>query len=182
LNTYTLDANVENLTFVGTGNFTGNGNSLDNIISGGAGADTLSGGAGNDVYFVGAGDVVNEQAGGGTDSIRTTLNTYTLGANVENLTFLGSGNFTGTGNALDNVISGGIGNDTLDGGAGSDILIGGLGTDTLRGGVGNDFYFVDNVPDVVVRWAKPEGHRFGQVRAPSQHARQTLRTLFRRGR
>ena len=153
LNTYTLDANVENLTFDGTGNFTGNGNSLDNIISGGAGADTLSGGAGNDVYFVGAGDVVNEQSGGGIDTIRTTLDTYTLGANVENLTFVGTGNFTGTGNALDNVISGGIGNDTLDGGAGDDILVGGAGADTLRGGVGNDVYVVDDAADVVVELA-----------------------------
>jgi hypothetical protein len=33
---------------------------------------------------------------------------YTLSANVENMTFTGVGN-TGTGNALDNIITGGVG-------------------------------------------------------------------------
>ncbi len=37
---------------------------------------------------------------------------------VENLTYTGIVNFTGTGNALNNTIRGGIGNDTLNGGSG----------------------------------------------------------------
>ena len=80
--------------------------------------DTLIGGAGADTYNVSnAGDVITEAAGGGTDTVRTTLSSYTLGANVENLTFSGAaGNFAGTGNALVNTITGGTGNDTLDGG------------------------------------------------------------------
>ena len=43
----------------------------------------MTGLAGNDTYVVdAAGDVVNEAAGGGTDTVRTNLATYTLGTNV----------------------------------------------------------------------------------------------------
>ena len=37
----------------------------------------------------------------------TASTTFTLAANVENLTFTGVGNFTGTGNGSNNVITGG---------------------------------------------------------------------------
>ncbi|MFC0409466.1 Hint domain-containing protein [Roseomonas elaeocarpi] len=184
---YTLGANVENLTFVGTGTITGNGNELNNVITGNgtsnylsglAGADTLVGGAGNDTLDGGTGDdsmaggsgndtyytdsafdLVTEAAGEGTDTVVTTANLTTLTANVENLTFAGSGNFIGTGNDQDNTITGGSGNDRLDGGAGNDTLIGSGGSDTLDGGAGadsmvggssGDVYVVDNVGDVVV--------------------------------
>lgn len=178
---YTLSANVENLTYTGTAAFTGTGNSLNNVITGGAGndvidggagADTMIGGAGNDTYVVdNAGDVVTELAGGGTDQVRTTLATYTLTDNVENLTYLGGAAFVGTGNALDNVIVGGAaadtlsggagndtlmgggGNDTLIGGAGNDMLDGGTGADTMTGGDGNDTYVVDNAGDIVTELA-----------------------------
>ncbi|WP_367393568.1 peroxidase family protein [Pseudomonas sp. X4] len=148
LASYTLGANVENLTFTGAGNFTGTGNTLANTITGGAGNDLLNGGAGidrlvgglgNDTYVVdNAGDVVVEATAGGTDTVRATAASYTLGANVENLTYIGAGNFTGTGNGLANIITGAAGNDTLNGDAGNDQLLGGLGTDTLNGGAGND--------------------------------------------
>jgi Ca2+-binding RTX toxin-like protein len=99
----------------------------------------MIGGAGNDIYTVdNAGDVVTETGGGGTDTVQTTLNAYALGDNVENLTFTGAGDFTGTGNALANTITGGAGNDTLAGGAGNDALTGGAGDDILAGGLGND--------------------------------------------
>ncbi|MDD2108837.1 peroxidase family protein [Pseudomonas asiatica] len=148
LASYTLGANVENLTFTGAGNFTGTGNTLANTITGGAGNDLLNsgagidrlvGGLGNDTYVVdNAGDVVVEATAGGTDTVRATAASYTLGANVENLTYIGAGNFTGTGNGLANIITGAAGNDTLNGDAGNDQLLGGLGTDTLNGGAGND--------------------------------------------
>ena len=138
----TLGANLENLTYTGAGNFTGTGNALNNVITGGAGndalnggigADTMAGGAGNDTYIVdNVGDVVSEAAGAGTDTIKTTLLSKTLGANVENLTFIGAGNFTGTGNTLNNVITGGSGNDTLNGGAGNDTLRGGAGQELIH--------------------------------------------------
>ena len=157
LSTYALGANVEQLKFLGTGDFTGTGNELANTIVGGAGADTLDGGGGNDTLRGGqgadtmiggdgndtygvddAGDVIVELAGGGNDLVNTTLSTFTLGANVEHLKFLGTGDFTGTGNELANVLTGGTGNDTLDGGAGKDTLNGGQGNDTLIGGWGAD--------------------------------------------
>jgi Ca2+-binding RTX toxin-like protein len=107
------------------------GGNDNDTLRGGAGNDTLIGGAGNDSYFVdSAGDVVTEGSGGGTDTVNTSLLSYTLSANVEKLIFIGSGNFAGTGNALNNVITGGAGNDTVRGGAGADTLIGLAGNDT----------------------------------------------------
>ena len=163
LGSYTLGANVENLFFGGSGNFVGIGNALDNtlvggagndVLIGGAGADTMAGGVGNDVYEVtDLGDAVNELAGAGSDTVWTSLASYTLGANVENLFFGGSGNFAGSGNELDNTIVGGAGNDVLNGGAGNDILIGRAGADTMVGGVGNDVYEVSELGDVVTELA-----------------------------
>ncbi|MCP1517907.1 Ca2+-binding RTX toxin-like protein [Pseudomonas migulae] len=145
---YQLGANVENLTYTGAGNFTGTGNALANTITGGvgndlldggAGTDRMVGGAGNDTYIVDAAtDVVVEVGGGGTDTVQTSLASYTLGGNVENLTYTGAGNFAGSGNGLNNVITAGAGNDTLNGGGGNDILTGNSGNDTLNGDGGND--------------------------------------------
>jgi hypothetical protein len=85
------------------------------------GADRLVGGLGNDLYFVDeAGDVVVEGAEEGTDTVQSYLPSYTLGANVENLTLLGNGNTNGTGNTLANVLSGNAGNNILAGGHGGD--------------------------------------------------------------
>jgi Ca2+-binding RTX toxin-like protein len=123
----------------GTGNDTLNGFAGNDTLNGGTGADTMVGGTGNDTYYVdNPGDVVNEAAGAGTDTVRTTLLSKMLGANLEDLMFIGSGNFTGTGNALNNVITGGAGNDTLTGWAGNDMLNGGSGNDVLNGGAGAD--------------------------------------------
>ncbi|MGL4241643.1 MAG: beta strand repeat-containing protein, partial [Beijerinckiaceae bacterium] len=150
LATYALGGEVENLTFTGTGAFTGTGNGLNNSITGGAGADTLSGGTGadtmvglggNDVYVVdNAGDVVTEAGGGGIDRVETALASYTLGTEVENLVFTGAGAFTGTGNGLANSITGGTGADTLSGNAGNDTLLGGGSADLLIGGQGADSF------------------------------------------
>jgi Ca2+-binding RTX toxin-like protein len=147
---YTLSANIENLSFTGTGNFSGTGNALSNGLYGGAGndtldgqggSDTMTGGLGNDTYLVNtSGDATIEAAGAGLDAVLSTALSYTLWNNVENLTFAGTGNFTGTGNALNNVLAGGAGNDTLNGLDGADRLIGGAGNDTLNGGNGNDIF------------------------------------------
>ncbi|MDG3444493.1 hypothetical protein P5F91_28770, partial [Nitrospirillum amazonense] len=84
------------------------------------------------------------------DEVRATAASYTLSANVENLTYIGTGAFAGVGNTLNNVMTGGAGNDSLSAGAGNDTLDGGGGADTLVGGTGNDLYFVDSSADVVV--------------------------------
>ena len=261
---YTLDANIENLTYIGTGNFAGTGNGLANVLTGGSGADTLVGGAGadtlvggtgydiasydssttgvvidldggshstgdaagdvyldieryygsfyNDTFIAGAtassfdggrrgqggddvvdyshstsgitltislggsymtgsgaggfaaGDsyvqidrfvgsayddtyilngalsplTITEAFNGGTDTIKVDRASYTLGANIENLTFIGTGSFTGTGNSLNNILIGGSGKDTLSGLDGNDTLIGSGGADVLNGGNGSD--------------------------------------------
>ncbi|WP_194790361.1 peroxidase family protein [Pseudomonas sp. UFMG81] len=151
LASYLLGNEVENLTYTGSDNFTGNGNALANVITGGAGNDTLNGGAGddrlvggagNDTYVIDAGnDTVVEAAGGGIDTVLTSLPSHTLAANVENLTYTGAGNFIGTGNDLNNIITSGAGNDTLNGAGGDDTLNGNAGNDTLNGDNGNDQLF-----------------------------------------
>src|SRR5205823_4248079 len=70
------------------------------------------------------------QANAGTDTVTTAMSTYTLGANLENLTHTGSTDFIGIGNGLNNVLTGSTGNDTLTGGAGDDTVVGGAGSDT----------------------------------------------------
>jgi Ca2+-binding RTX toxin-like protein len=158
LTNYTLGANVEDLTYTGTANFTGNGNAENNRITGGAGADQLNGnagddtldggagsdfmqgGAGNDTYVVGPNDMVIEQPVVGIDTVLTALASFALGSNFENLTFIGTGNFTGTGNVASNVLIGGAGNDTFSGQGGNDTITGGAGNDTMDGGAGNDIF------------------------------------------
>jgi serralysin len=144
---YTLGANVENLVLTGnaksgTGNALDNvitGNALDNRLDGGSGSDTLIGGSGNDLYILNSsGDVVTELADEGIDTVSSSID-YVLGANLENLVLTGNAK-SGTGNALDNVITGNADGNRLDGGAGNDRLIGGNGVDFLTGGAGNDVF------------------------------------------
>ena len=191
---YLIGANeeVEVLTLIGTGDFnlTGNkfansinGNTGSNVLSGGGGNDTLNGGdgddaldggigndamtggKGNDFYKVdSAGDKVTEAANQGIDELFSSIASFTLVANVENLELIGSAlNGTGntlsnrlTGNLADNKLDGGGGNDFLIGRDGKDVLIGGAGNDTLGGGIGddamtggtgNDLYFVEDAGD-----------------------------------
>jgi Ca2+-binding RTX toxin-like protein len=115
------------------------GNAGHNWLDGGAGNDSLVGGAGDDVYVVDSSwDVVVEFAGGGQeDRIQSTVS-WTLGSNVEILQLEGSGQLTGTGNALNNLIFASDGGCTLNGGTGHDTLVGDRGDDWLQGGSGND--------------------------------------------
>jgi trimeric autotransporter adhesin len=146
---YVLADNVENLTLTGAvagylgGNSLSNtltGNANANTLDGGAGADTMVGGAGDDGYFVESNDdVVVEGLTSGTDTVWSSVS-YALGANVENLTLLGSGSLSATGNSLNNVVYGSDGDNRIDGGAGADTMMGGLGDDT---------YVVDNAGDVI---------------------------------
>lgn len=142
------------------------------------GADSMVGGAGNDTYWVDrATDKVVELAGEGTNDRvimlgSSGLRSYTLAANVENLSiytpFPSLANptpptLTANGNTLNNKISvlnvafGGVtqgavkidgkaGNDRIAAGAGNDTLIGGAGNDSLIGGAGaDDFVFNSKV-------------------------------------
>jgi len=174
---FTLGDNVENLALTGTEGIRGTGNALGNLITGnsggnlllgmdgndtlngGADGDGMLGGAGDDIYIVdNVADVIIEYAGEGTDLVQSSV-TYTLSANVENLTLTGSGPINGTGNSLSNILIGNsninvlaglAGNDTLFGGSNNDTLDGGLDADAMSGGLGNDTYLVDDTSDLVV--------------------------------
>jgi RTX calcium-binding nonapeptide repeat (4 copies) len=151
-----------------SGDDTISGGDGDDTLDGGAGTDSLTGGAGNDTYLVDvATDVLVEAASGGVDTVQSLV-TYTLGAELENLTLLGTAVINGTGNAAANNLTGNsatnslsglagddmllglAGNDTILGGDGNDSLDGGVGTDSLTGGAGNDIYVVDATTDVIV--------------------------------
>ncbi|MEN3347457.1 MAG: hypothetical protein V7632_1092 [Bradyrhizobium sp.] len=119
-----------------SGEFVGNyADSLGNIHGfvdiGGVAADGTIYGYYNDAAgqhgFVGPTAVIPPPPPPGT--IVTSASSYTLSPTDHNLTHIGSSDFTGIGNNLDNV---------LIGGAGDDDLIGLDGNDTLTGGAGND--------------------------------------------
>jgi Ca2+-binding RTX toxin-like protein len=113
---------VDNVLTGNAGNDVMEGRGGNDTLDGGAGADVMTGGIGNDVYIVGeAGDVVVENAGEGLDAVLSSID-YTLGANVENLDLTGSA-ISGTGNELDNRISGNGLTNILTGGAGNDVFV-----------------------------------------------------------
>ena len=130
--TWTLGANLEHLTLTGTAAVNGTGNSVNNTLRGNSAANLLTGGVGNDTYVVSTGDTVVENLNEGTDTVQSDV-TWTLGANLENLTLTGTAAINATGNTLVN---------TLTGNAAANQLAGGTGNDTLRGGLGNDTYLV----------------------------------------
>ncbi|MEN3347205.1 MAG: serralysin, partial [Bradyrhizobium sp.] len=154
--------NIENVVG-GSGWDTLHGNTVANYLIGGEGndkllggegaANTLQGGTGNDTYFVeAAGDTIVEFVNEGIDSVQTTLTSFTLAANVENLTKVGSSGFTGVGNGLNNIMTGGSGNDYLVGFGGNDTFIDGAGANTFQGGTGNDIYAVQSNADTVTEF------------------------------
>jgi len=150
---YTLGANVENLTLIGSTAINGTGNGYNNVITGndaanrldgGTGNDTMIGGGGDDIYIVDAsGDIVTELANGGTDQVNSSV-TYILTSNVEYLVLTGTASIDGTGNSGDNQINGNAGDNRLSGGAGIDYLQGGAGNDYLDGGADFDFADYEN--------------------------------------
>ena len=127
-----------------------NGGDGNDVLAGGAGADFLTGGTGSDYYYVdNVGDRVIEASGGGTDTVASSLASYTLGANVENGRILSSGVANLTGNSLSNHLVAGAGDNVLNGGSGIDTVsylsaLSGvninLGVNTVQttGGSGND--------------------------------------------
>ena len=112
-------------------------------------ADYMQGGLGNDLYILNNSPAfIEEGLNEGIDAVQASAD-YTLDLNVENLIIVGSASVKGTGNELDNFISGNsvantlyglAGADTLVGSnlAGDDYLDGGVGADSLSGGEGND--------------------------------------------
>ena len=147
---------IENLTLTGYGavNAYGNhlantltGNDNNNVLNGSTGADTMIGKGNNDIYFVDdAGDVVIEEAGGGVDTVHSSVS-YTLSAHVENLGIAGTATHA-IGNDLSNRLYGNASDNVIDGGAGADYMTG-------RGG--NDTYIVDHAGDRVLENSASDG-------------------------
>ena len=146
--TRTLALNFENLTLTGSNAINGTGNGVNNIIIGNTGnntlnglggndtlngfggTDSLNGGAGNDIYIVDAATVTfTEAAGGGIDTIQTSVTLAPLATNFEHLTLTGGSAISGTGNTVANIITGNSNNNILNGLGGIDTLIGGGGDD-----------------------------------------------------
>ncbi|QRF68047.1 beta strand repeat-containing protein [Ponticoccus alexandrii] len=104
------------------------GSSRADYIDGGAGADWMEGRGGNDRYFVDnrSDVVVEDSSSGGTDEVVASVD-FTLSSNLENLTFIGTADLDGVGNALSNVLRGNAGSNRFEGGMGDDTYHVGAG-------------------------------------------------------
>jgi Ca2+-binding RTX toxin-like protein len=107
-------------------------------LTGGGGADVLTGGAGDDTYIISSKSTIVEAVGGGHDTVVSSASGITLAANVEDLVITAPSGAYGSGNGLDNRITGGVGGDHLGGGGGADTISGGGGGDVITGGAGAD--------------------------------------------
>ena len=152
---YTLGANLENLTLLGdAGKGIGNGadnhiigNSEGNFIDGVGGNDTMEGGKGDDTYRINSKlDIIFENSNEGIDTVQSGITIDSLTANVENVFLFGQTAISATGNGLDNKMQGSFGSNHLFGLGGNDTLIGAGGTDTLEGGAGSDSFQRIKIP------------------------------------
>lgn len=182
-------ANVETIHLLGdaitaTGAFgvTIYGNDKNNVLTYFNGSK-IFGGKGDDVYYnvnwvnEGTKYGIFENADEGTDTVYTTAYTYILPDNIENGVISApthGGSLTG--NALDNVLTGGDFYDTLIAKGGHDTLIGGLGDDFYviettgqtiieKPGEGNDRVYAsisytlgDNLENLILRGDAAEGY------------------------
>lgn len=180
---FSLDffGSISDSLYGGAGNDTLIGNSGADRLDGGLGADSMSGGIGDDTYFVDdALDVVFEAADAGYDRVLASVS-YTLTADVERLSLIGTADLNATGQAQANRLDGNAGanrldagegndrlfglggNDTLIGGGGKDLLDGGLGTDRMTGGLGADRFAFRSATeadgDVITDFSRAEGDR-----------------------
>jgi Ca2+-binding RTX toxin-like protein len=136
------------------------GNGGDDDLHGEAGDDVMAGGPGDDNFYVSdPGDVVVEAPNEGDDLVYTALANYTLLANVDRLAFDTAISHTGTGNELDNILTGNAGADTLHGLEGDDaytvgagdivIELPGEGTDRVQTSLAN-YSLPDNIENLTL--------------------------------
>jgi Ca2+-binding RTX toxin-like protein len=149
--------NVADLVLTGTGNLSGTGNGLANVIVANSGNDTLTAGTGlatligggNDLFVVNnSSDVIQDTTPGAHDTINSSAN-FTLPGAVNILTLTGSGSLVGAGNNNNDLITGNTGRDTLIAGPGTDTLVSGSGITSLVGGAGTDIFQINNASDTV---------------------------------
>ena len=117
-----LDGGADNDSLVGgSGSNTLIGGMGNDTLSSTSSSDSLIGGDGNDYYSVSStsGANIYELASGGTDSVSTVVEDYTLGSNLDVL-ILNAGVIEGTGSATANTLVGNASNNSLFGAAGND--------------------------------------------------------------
>ncbi len=142
--TFVAATAVQKLALALAGNDSLNGNAGEDFLKGYGGADVLIGGPDDDQYSVdNPADVVLEDPRSGTDKVFTTLASYTLPENVEDLSFSGAISHTGIGNTLGNEFFGSTGQDTFYGLGGNDRFHSLGGGDLCHGGKGGDTYFLE---------------------------------------
>ncbi len=127
----------------GAGDDTLTGGGANDILSGGPGADSIFGGAGDDWLFVDREDSQsNIDAGAGDDIVFAAdplgVSLDLSAINAEKAFGSGGNDSFITTNSHGIRAFGGAGDDTLSGASGDDFLIGGEGADLLSGGAGND--------------------------------------------
>ncbi len=150
---------IDTIQISGLSNSIVNGNSGNDLITGGSATTEISssaiyGGKGLDtidVTFIGAGNEVNGNKGDDTITVTGTTisstfinggqgddNIILVGATIDGNTISGdNGNDTVTGSGAQDILLGGDGNDTLSGEGEADTLTGGAGTDTFDYNVGD---------------------------------------------
>ncbi len=118
-----------------------NGGAGDDTISGGAEADTLNGDAGDDTFLSAAADGADVYNGGAdTDVMSYAGRSATVVASLDGVALDGEdGELDNVKTDVEDLIGGG-GADTLTGGAGDNVLTGGAGADILNGLAGNDTF------------------------------------------
>lgn len=174
---YTLGNNIERLQFLGSGDLTGSGNTLNNRLIGNTGNNTLNGLDGNDV-LLGAGGADTLNGGNGSDYIDggtgadimtggTGDDTYIVDNVGDTVTELGGEGYDkvityvdfNLGNDIErlemygssSINSTGNGSDNvMVGNSGANQLDGGDGNDILNGGAGNDTLIGGNGIDKLV--------------------------------
>ncbi|MDZ8052249.1 MAG: calcium-binding protein [Aulosira sp. ZfuVER01] len=138
-----ITGNRENNILSGLGgNDTINGSSGNDTIDGGTGADSLIGGIGNDSFTIdNINDIVVENSGEGIDTVTVTTS-WATSAEVEFINIISNNtnvNFT-LNNSVNATITGNNSYNQLVGGSGNDILAGKGAVDTLTGGLGADIF------------------------------------------
>jgi len=175
--TYVLPTGVENLIMTsnlkeGDGNNLNNkitGSSAVNILNGGYGDDYLDGGTGIDTFVGGYGDdtfvvdsvneVITEKEGQGNDWVQSA--TINLDLNTPIWRYIENARLTGTTNLN---VTGSDANNDLIGNGGSNVLEGRLGKDTLEGGLGDDTYYVDTITDTLLEVANSVDTTTGKIK------------------
>ncbi|MCE9573092.1 MAG: calcium-binding protein [Deltaproteobacteria bacterium] len=131
----------------------------DDTLRGGAGADIYYGGNGNDTFVGGpsadGGDVVS--GGAGIDTMDYGARAAAVTVAIDGTANDGAaGEDDDIGGDVE-VVKGGLGDDSLTGSASADTLSGGAGADTLVGGLGNDTLNGDAGDDTLDEGAATSG-------------------------